>query len=291
VFVVRVGRDRVNHAVGVAVYLFLGAFVTDLAIVPPAVVAYVSRQMDEDDTSVVSGYDRGGTVARHRQLVRDHDGCRQLSDPAVALGLARWLTERAWIADQRPETLFELAAARLRWAALSRVPASRIEAAVATVEARANRTPAGALERLGAGYPALRRWLPGVLASLELDGNEASRPVLGAWTFVRGIEGRRRPDLTQAPTEVVRGPWRHLVWDDTGAVSRALYTCVLDQRWDGRRRRILVQLNRGESRHALARAAFFGRRGQLRQAYRQGQEDQLGALGLVANAIALWNTD
>ncbi len=57
------------------------------------------------------------------------------------------------------------------------------------------------------------------------------------------------------------------------------------------RRRILVQLNRGESRHTLARAVFFGRRGQLRQAYRQGQEDQLGALGLVVNAIALWNTD
>ncbi len=43
------------------------------------------------------------------------------------------------------------------------------------------------------------------------------------------------------------------------------------------RRPILVQLNRGESRHTLARAVFFGRRGQLRQAYRQGQEDRLGA--------------
>ncbi|MBV9603114.1 MAG: Tn3 family transposase [Chloroflexi bacterium] len=28
----------------------------------------------------------------------------------------------------------------------------------------------------------------------------------------------------------------------------------------------------------------------LRQAYREGQEDQLGALGLVLNAIVLWNT-
>jgi hypothetical protein len=33
-----------------------------------------------------------------------------------------------------------------------------------------------------------------------------------------------------------------------------------------------------------------GRRGQLRQAYREGQEDQLGALGLVLNAIVVWNT-
>ena len=56
------------------------------------------------------------------------------------------------------------------------------------------------------------------------------------------------------------------------------------------RRRILIQLNRGESRHRLARKCFHGQRGELRQRYREGQEDQLGALGLVVNALVLWNT-
>ena len=56
------------------------------------------------------------------------------------------------------------------------------------------------------------------------------------------------------------------------------------------RRRILIQLNRGEGRHQLARVVFHGKRGELRQRYREGQEDQLGALGLVVNAIVLWNT-
>ena len=56
------------------------------------------------------------------------------------------------------------------------------------------------------------------------------------------------------------------------------------------RRRILIQLNRGEQRHQLARVVFHGRRGELRQRYRDGQEDQLGALGLVVNLIVLWNT-
>jgi len=56
------------------------------------------------------------------------------------------------------------------------------------------------------------------------------------------------------------------------------------------RRRILVQLNRGEARHMLARAVFHGKRGELRQRCRQGQEDQLGALGLIVNAVVLWNT-
>lgn len=57
-----------------------------------------------------------------------------------------------------------------------------------------------------------------------------------------------------------------------------------------KRRRILTQLNRGEERHKLARAVFHGKRGELRQRYREGQEDQLGALGLVVNVIVLWNT-
>jgi hypothetical protein len=45
--------------------------------------------------------------------------------------------------------------------------------------------------------------------------------------------------------------------------------------------RILTQLNRGEDRHKLARAVFHSKRGQLRQRYREGQEDQLGALDLM----------
>ena len=57
-----------------------------------------------------------------------------------------------------------------------------------------------------------------------------------------------------------------------------------------KRRATLTQLNRGEGRHSVGRAVFHGKRGELRQHYREGQEDQLGALGLVLNMIALWNT-
>ena len=59
---------------------------------------------------------------------------------------------------------------------------------------------------------------------------------------------------------------------------------------EDRRRATLNQLNRGEGRHSLGRAVFHGKRGELRQRYREGQEDQLGALGLVLNVIVLWNT-
>ncbi len=56
------------------------------------------------------------------------------------------------------------------------------------------------------------------------------------------------------------------------------------------RRRILTQLNRGERRHSVARVICYGQRGEIRKRYREGQEDQLGVLGLVTNAVVLWNT-
>jgi TnpA family transposase len=59
---------------------------------------------------------------------------------------------------------------------------------------------------------------------------------------------------------------------------------------ENERRRVLTQLNRHEGRHRLARDVFHGGRGELRQRYREGQEDQLNALGLVVNVIILWNT-
>ncbi|MET0192752.1 MAG: Tn3 family transposase [Hyphomicrobiaceae bacterium] len=57
-----------------------------------------------------------------------------------------------------------------------------------------------------------------------------------------------------------------------------------------KRRRILTQLNRQEFRHRLARRVCHGDRGEIRKAHRQEQEEQLGALGLTLNAIALWNS-
>ena len=70
---------------------------------------------------------------------------------------------------------------------------------------------------------------------------------------------------------------------ELGRISKTLYllSYIDDPAY---RRRILIQLNKGESRHSLARATYFGHKGEVRQRYREGQEEQLGALGLVVNA-------
>jgi TnpA family transposase len=94
---------------------------------------------------------------------------------------------------------------------------------------------------------------------------------------VRWLHGDKRPrSLARGVAEV-------------GRVAKTLYLLAyLDA--ETYRRRILTQLNKGERRHSLARVLFHGQRGEVRQRYRQGQEDQLGALGLVLNCVVLWNT-
>jgi TnpA family transposase len=98
-----------------------------------------------------------------------------------------------------------------------------------------------------------------------------------ATSIMRTLQvGDRPTKLAQAVAEI-------------GRIDKTIHilTSIDDE---SKRRRTLTQLNRGEERHSLARAIFHGKRGELRQHYREGQEDQLGALGLVVNIIALWNT-
>ena len=75
-----------------------------------------------------------------------------------------------------------------------------------------------------------------------------------------------------------------------GRIAKTLHLLAFVDTDDTYRRQIHRQLTVQESRHALARRVFHGKHGQIYQTYREGQEDQLGALGLVLNATVLWNT-
>jgi TnpA family transposase len=109
-----------------------------------------------------------------------------------------------------------------------------------------------------------------VAGSLKLGAVKAS-------DLVRALHAGSKPsELARAIAEV-------------GRIAKSLFllSYVDDEAY---RSRVLVQLNRHERRHGLAREIFHGDRGQVRKRYREGQEDQLSALGLVLNAVALWNT-
>nr|WP_172694142.1 Tn3 family transposase [Enterobacter cloacae]QEQ69324.1 Mobile element protein [Enterobacter cloacae] len=134
----------------------------------------------------------------------------------------------------------------------------------------------GALDKLARGCVDLSKieshWdeMMRTAGSLKLGTIHASE-------LIRSLLRSTRPSgLAQAIMEV-------------GRVNKTLYLLnYIDD--EDYRRRILTQLNRGEGRHAVARAICYGQRGEIRKRYREGQEDQLGALGLVTNAVVLWNT-
>ena len=76
---------------------------------------------------------------------------------------------------------------------------------------------------------------------------------------------------------------------DLGRIAKTLHMLHY-LRDDAYQRHILTQLNHTELRHKLARRLMYGNRGELKQAYREGQEEQLGALGLLLNLVVYWNT-
>jgi len=76
-----------------------------------------------------------------------------------------------------------------------------------------------------------------------------------------------------------------------GRIAKTLHLlAMIDPIDDTHRRAVNTQTTVQESRHKLARTVCHGKRGQIYQPYREGQEDQLAALGLVLNAVVLWNT-
>lgn len=56
------------------------------------------------------------------------------------------------------------------------------------------------------------------------------------------------------------------------------------------RRRVQRGLNKGEAMNALARALFFGKRGELRERALQDQMQRNSSLNILINAISVWNT-
>jgi TnpA family transposase len=56
------------------------------------------------------------------------------------------------------------------------------------------------------------------------------------------------------------------------------------------RRRVQLQLNRGESRHALARWRFFANRGEFRSGDYEEIMNKASCLSLLSNAVLVWNT-
>jgi hypothetical protein len=107
-------RRGVHNSLGFALQLgtvrYLGTFLPNPISVPAGVIAYVGRQLEIPDTSSLPRYmEREATRLEHTAEIRSVYAYQDFNDPPWRFRLSRWLYARAWLTDERPSHLFDLA--------------------------------------------------------------------------------------------------------------------------------------------------------------------------------------
>ena len=126
----------------------------------------------------------------------------------------------------------------LRQRLFARFSKDQVQQALTTVENLARPAEENYEQELVERYHKVRRFLPSLFHSVQFHATPSGRPVLQALHFLQQIEGRRKPDLSDAPRAVISSAWKRLVIDATGQIDRAAYTlCVLERLQDSLRRR------------------------------------------------------
>ena len=119
----------------------------------------------------------------------------------------------------------------------------QLEQAVAKVKALVRPPDDEYYDMMLSRWRHVRLFLPKLLKTIDFEGTEAVKPILEAWEFLRSIEGKKKPEMNDAPTKVVNKGWLKLVINETGEIDRKAYTfCVLQRlRSALRRRDIFIQ--------------------------------------------------
>src|SRR4029453_1198919 len=93
-------------------------------------------------------------------------------------------------------------------------------------------------EKMPPRYRTVPRFLPRVLHTITFKAAPAGDSVLTAVHYLKGLQGRRKPHLDDAPLDVVDPGWKRLVIDKAGDLSQPAYTlCVMERLQDRLRRR------------------------------------------------------
>jgi TnpA family transposase len=109
----RSDANRLGFAVQLCTVRFLGTFLADPTDVPSGAVTYISRQLRIDPTCLPYYLDRAPTHRDHAREIQRRYGYQDFHAAPAYGRLVRWLYLRAWVSDERPSLLFDLATARL----------------------------------------------------------------------------------------------------------------------------------------------------------------------------------
>jgi uncharacterized protein DUF4158 len=106
----RGAHNRLGFALQLGPVRYLGTFLPNPIGVPPGVIAYVGRQLEIPDASSLSEYmEREATRLEHTAEIRSIYAYQDFNDPPWRFRVNRWLYTRAWLSNERPSHLCELA--------------------------------------------------------------------------------------------------------------------------------------------------------------------------------------
>ncbi|MGB3613020.1 MAG: Tn3 family transposase, partial [Elainellaceae cyanobacterium] len=131
-------------------------------------------------------------------------------------------------------------AEQMREAIFAQVSSVQLAAAVEQVEFIARPPEDQYYPEILSRWRTVRLFLPTLLNTIDFQATQAGQPILAALTFLKSIEGKRKPDMTLAPLAIVSKGWLRWVCPTAGEVNRRAYTfCVLEQLMNGLRCRDL----------------------------------------------------
>lgn len=134
----RADHTRLGYAVQLATVRCTGAFRTQVADVPPALIDTLARQLQITPADHMARYQDSQMRWQHLQDIRQRYGYVAYTDPQRGWRFLRWLFTRAWLGSERPSLLFERAVSWLRAAKVMLPGITTLERDVARVRDRAS---------------------------------------------------------------------------------------------------------------------------------------------------------
>ena len=135
----REDHTRLGFAVQLSTVRFLGYFLSDWTETPPIVLGHLARQLHLESTVEWQHHYIGSkTQKRHRQFIREQYGYEEFHRSPKTFTLLRRLYARAWLSEERPLVLFDLATAWLVQNKVLLPGATVLERLVARIINRAN---------------------------------------------------------------------------------------------------------------------------------------------------------
>lgn len=127
---------------------------------------------------------------------------------------------------------------QLREAIFARYPERLLEVAIATVQDLARPPDNNFHDEMVEQYGRAKRFLPRLLNDISFKAAPSGKITLDALKYLAAFGDSRKQILEKPPLDIISNPWKRLVFDKEGRVSKRGYTlCVLDKLQDSLRRR------------------------------------------------------